>query len=225
MTKRKLILGSASPRRQTLLRALGFDFEIRIKEVDETYPEYLRGKNIALFLAEKKGEAFMKEIRGDELLITADTIVWLDNKMLGKPKDIQEAVEMLREMSGKTHEVFTAVCLTSHTSKNIFCVSSMVHFRDLSPGEIKYYVENFNPLDKAGAYGAQECLPQGMNPCSEEEIEFLESIHKTELIVQIMNESQSIPRVGIIKKIEGGFFNVMGLPIKEVYEELKNVQA
>jgi len=206
-----------------LLRALGFDFETRIKEVDEKYPEYLKGKSIALFLAEKKAEVFMTEIKPDELLITADTIVWLEDKMLGKPGDTQEAVEMLRKMSGKKHEVFTAVCLTNTTGKNIFCVSSEVHFRKLSISEIKYYVENFNPLDKAGAYGAQECLPQGMNPCSKEETEFLENIHKTELMEQIMNRPQSAPHVDIIEKIEGGFFNVMGLPVVEVYEELKNI--
>lgn len=223
MSKQKLILGSASPRRQTLLRALGFDFEIRIKEIDETYPTYLEGKSIALFLAEKKAQAFLKEMNRDELLITADTIVWLNNKMLGKPRDKPEAVKMLSEMSGQKHEVFTAVCLTDYSTQNIFYASSAVYFRELSMNEITYYVENFSPLDKAGAYGAQECLRQGMNPCSEEEIEFLEHIHKKELIEQIMNRTESMPNVDIIQKIEGSFFNVMGLPIVELYEELKSM--
>lgn len=221
VTKRKLVLGSASPRRKALLRALGFEFETRIKETDETYPEYLEGKSIALFLAEKKAGAYLKEMKRDDLLITADTIVWLENKMLGKPGDKKEAIEILSEMAGKKHEVFTAVCLTDYTSKDVFYASSAVHFRKLSPDEIKYYVENFNPMDKAGAYGAQECLPKGMNPCSKEEIEFLEKIHKTELIEQIMNRTESIPHIDIIEKIEGGFFNVMGLPIVELYQELK----
>src|SRR5689334_20236130 len=105
-----------------LLRALGFDFEIKIKDTDETYPDYLEGKSIALFLAEKKAGAFLKEMNKEELLITADTIVWLDNKMLGKPADKKEAVKMLTEMSGKEHEVFTAVCLTDFSSKSMFYV-------------------------------------------------------------------------------------------------------
>ena len=206
-----------------LLRGLGLNFEARIKETDETYPEYLTGQSIALFLAEKKAGAFLKEMKRDELLITADTIVWLDNKMLGKPADKKQAVEMLSEMSGKKHEVFTAVCLTDFSSKSMFCASSEVQFRKLSADEIKFYVDNFNPLDKAGAYGAQECLPEGMNPCSEEEIYFLEDIHKMQLIEEIMHQTASIPRVDIIEKIEGGFFNVMGLPIAELYEELKSM--
>ena len=205
-----------------LLHALGFDFETRIKETDETYPAYLAEKSIALFLAEKKADAFLNAMKQDELLITADTIVWLENKMLGKPKDKDEAVKMLTEMSGKKHEVFTAVCLTDFSSKTIFNAASVVHFRELSQDEIKYYVDNFKPLDKAGAYGAQECLPKGMNPCSEEEIEFLKKINKTELIEQIPNQTQGAARVNIIEKIEGGFFNVMGLPIVELYEELQN---
>ena len=204
------------------MRALGFDFETRIIETDETYPEYLAGKSIALFLAEKKAGVFVKEMKQDELLITADTIVWLNNKMLGKPQNKQEAEDMLAEMSGKKHEVFTAVCLTGYARKDIFYAASVVKFRELKASEVKLYVENFNPLDKAGAYGAQECLPKGMNPCSDEEMEFLRQINKTDLIARIMDETQSIQNVDIIEKIEGGFFNVMGLPVKEVYEVLKN---
>ena len=206
-----------------LLQALGFAFETRIKETDETYPPYLAEKSIALFLAEKKADAFLNELKRDEFLITADTIVWLENKMLGKPKDKHEAVKMLTEMSGKKHEVFTAVCLTDSSSKIIFSAASVVHFKKLSQSEIKYYVDNFNPLDKAGAYGAQECLPAGMNPCSEEEMEFLEKIHRTELIQQIANQAQRSPQVNIIEEIEGGFFNVMGLPIVELHGALKNI--
>ena len=206
-----------------LLKALGFDFETRLKDTDESYPEYLKDKSIALFLAEKKAGAFVRGMKKDELLITADTIVWLNNKMLGKPKDKPEAVKMLLEMSGKTHQVFTAVCLTSYARKNIFHASSLVRFRKLSMDEIKYYVENFNPLDKAGAYGAQECLPAGMNPCSEEETAFLQQINNTSLIEQIMDKSRNTPGVDIIENIAGGFFNVMGLPIKEVYGELKSI--
>lgn len=205
-----------------MLGALGFDFETRIKETDETYPPYLAEKRIALFLAEKKADAFLNDMKPDELVITADTIVWLENKMLGKPRDKDEAVKILTEMSGKKHEVFTAVCLTDYSSKTIFSAASVVHFRELSQSEIKSYIDTFNPLDKAGAYGAQECLPKGMNPCSKEEMEFLKKIHKTELIEQIANQAQSVGQVNIIEKIEGGFFNVMGLPIVELYEELKN---
>ena len=204
-----------------MLRALGFDFETRIKETDETYPSYLERERIALFLAEKKATAFLGEMKRDELLITADTIVWLENKMLGKPNDKAEAISMLTEMSGKKHEVFTAVCLMDYWTKTIFSTSSTVQFKKLSEAEIKYYVDNFNPLDKAGAYGAQECLPEGMNPCSKEETAFLEKIHKTELIEQIKNESKRAAQVSIIEKIEGGFFNVMGLPIVELYAALE----
>ena len=147
--------------------------------------------------------------------------MWLENKMLGKPNDKAEAIAMLTEMSGKKHEVFTAVCLMDYWTKTIFSASSTVQFKKLSEAEIKYYVDNFNPLDKAGAYGAQECLPEGMNPCSKEEMAFLEKIHKTELIEQIKNESKRAAQVSIIEKIEGGFFNVMGLPIVELYAALE----
>jgi septum formation protein len=129
---------------------------------------------------------------------------------------------MLTEMSGKKHEVFTAVCLTDFSSKTVFSAASVVHFRELSQSEIKYYVDNFNPLDKAGAYGAQECLPKGMNPCSEEEMEFLKEIDKTNLLEMVTVQTQNASRINIIQKIEGGFFNVMGLPIVELYEELKD---
>jgi septum formation protein len=205
-----------------LLRALGFNFETRIKETDETYPSYLAEESIALFLAEKKASAFLNEMKRDELLITADTIVWLENKMLGKPKDKSEAVKMLTEMSGKKHEVFTAVCLTDFSSKTVFSAASVVQFRELSLSEIKYYVDNFNPLDKAGAYGAQECLPKGMNPCSEEEMEFMEEIDKTNLLEMVTVKTNNASQINIIEKIDGGFFNVMGLPIVELYEELKD---
>ena len=221
MDKKRIILCSASPRRQMLLKAIGFEFDVRTREIDESFPSTIQREEIAIYLAQKKADIFLSEISDDEIIITADTIVWLNNKMLGKPADKTEAIEMLRELSGNCHTVYTAVCISDKTKKEVFSVSSGVYFRKLSTEEIGYYVDHFNPLDKAGAYGAQECLPFGMNPCSEEEVEFLRSINKSELIEQSINITSGQICVDVIEKIEGSFFDVMGLPVIEVYERLK----
>lgn len=230
-SKYNIILASKSPRRQFLLKELGIHFEIRTKEVDESFPKKLKGKQIALYLCKKKANAFKKELKPNDLLITADTIVWLNTKrtggtVLNKPSDYLEAVKMLRLLSGKMHTVYTGVGLSFLSGKRrelktrSFVIGTKVYFRKLTANEIDFYVRNYKPYDKAGSYGAQECLPAGHNPCSKEEIKFLTRIKKTELINNSINKNTDIDQIEVIKKIDGSYFNVMGLPIKELYAEL-----
>ncbi len=180
------ILSSKSPRRQELLQKLGIDFEIIIKEVDESFPEYLKKEEIPVFLAELKSKPFLNSLNKNDLLITADTIVWLNNRVLGKPNDKKDAISMLQELSGQTHEVISGVCLSSYGKQKSFYAVSKVHFKRLSQIEIEYYVNEFNPTDKAGSYGIQEWIG------------FIGITH-----------------------IEGSFYNVMGLPIQKLYEEIQ----
>lgn len=180
-----IILASKSPRRQQLLKDIGVDFEIRLKEVDEVYPSELKGKEVALFLSELKAKAFRNDLQTNEILLTSDTIVCLGEKILGKPTNKQHAIAMLGELSGKKHEVITAVTLTSVSKQHSFAVSTEVYFKPLTIEEITYYIDNYQPYDKAGSYGIQEWIGY----------------------------------IGI-EKIVGSYFNVMGLPVKEVYEEL-----
>jgi len=183
----KIILASRSPRRQQLLQGLGLTFEINTDiDVAEFFPAHLRNEQIALYLAELKAKAYEKFIGKDNLLITADTIVLIGDKILGKPADNEEAIEMLSQLSGNMHTVITAVCIWSHNLKSSFYDVSDVWFRVLSREEIEYYVNNYAPFDKAGAYGVQEWIGY----------------------------------IGI-ERVEGSYFNVMGLPIHRVYEELK----
>jgi Nucleotide-binding protein implicated in inhibition of septum formation len=142
---------------------------------------------IPVFLAELKANAFREQMKNNQLVITADTIVWLDGKVLGKPKDYSDGFKMLSDLSGKKHEVVTGVCLLSKTKKIVFYIVSDVWFKNLTEEEIHYYLENYKPYDKAGAYGIQEWIGY----------------------------------VGV-NRIEGSFFNVMGLPIQDLYEHLKN---
>lgn len=181
----KLILASKSPRRQELLKGLGLEFEIRTKEVEEVYPNHLKDKEVAIFLSELKAEAFKIDLQDDELVITSDTIVCLDDKVLGKPKDKNEAVEMLSNLSGKKHTVYSAVTLTTNRKQNSLVVGTDVFFKKLSTQEIDFYINTFQPFDKAGSYGIQEWIGY----------------------------------IGI-EKIEGNYFNVMGLPLKELYQAL-----
>lgn len=153
----KLILCSQSPRRRELLAALGYPFEVRtLQGIDESFPPGLTHQDTALHIAAKKAAAFAATRRQDELLITADTIVCLEGAVLGKPADQAEAVSMLRRLSGKTHEVVTAVCLISDQGTEAFAVTTQVEFADLSDELIQHYVSHYRPLDKAGAYGIQE---------------------------------------------------------------------
>lgn len=154
----KIILASGSPRRQQFLKDLDVDFEIRLKDIEEIYPENLQGVEITNFLALLKANAFEGEIAQNEILITSDTIVWFENKALGKPKNYDDAFQMLASMSGKTHEVITSVCFkTIDKAETIFEVTK-VTFNKLSDTAIHYYLEHYKPFDKAGAYGIQEWI-------------------------------------------------------------------
>lgn len=159
LKKYKVILASGSPRRRELLSGLGVDYMIKVlPDVNEAYPETLKGEDIPLYIAREKAEAYLKGIESDELIITADTIVWLDNEVLGKPTDERQAKVMLRMLSGKTHHVITGVCLTTSEFQKSFTTTTEVTFAKLSEEEIDYYVEKYCPLDKAGAYGIQEWI-------------------------------------------------------------------
>ncbi len=193
MLKEKLanynvILASASPRRQQFFKDLDINFEIRLKSVDEVYPEHLKAEEITDYLANLKSIPFIEELQDNDLLITSDTIVWLDNKALGKPVDYNEAFKIIKSLSGNTHRVITSVSLKNKNFQKIINDSTTVFFRELSNEEIHYYITTFQPYDKAGAYGIQEW----------------------------------IGKVGI-DKIEGSYFNVMGLPVHKLYKELMNL--
>jgi septum formation protein len=181
----KLILSSKSPRRQSLLKELGWDFSICLIDVEEIYPLHLKKEEVPLFLSQLKADAYTKPLVENELLITADTVVCLDDLILGKPTDYEDACRILRLLSGRKHEVFTGICLKSAAKKKCFYVQTEVFFKKLSEAEIQYYLEKYQPYDKAGSYGIQEWI--GL--------------------------------IGV-EKIHGSYFNVMGLPIKEVYEEI-----
>lgn len=154
---KKIILASNSPRRKELLRGLDVDFEVRVlKGIDESYPENLPTNMIAEYIAGKKATAYT--IADDELLITADTIVVLGEEVMGKPADETDAKRMLRELSGKTHQVITGCCLKTTNKEKHFSVITDVTFKDLNEKEIEYYVEHYKPFDKAGSYGIQEWI-------------------------------------------------------------------
>ncbi|HPF50605.1 MAG TPA: Maf family nucleotide pyrophosphatase [Draconibacterium sp.] len=152
------ILASKSPRRQQLLKSLDIDFSVKTLEVDETYPDYLSKEEVPVYLAELKAKAFLAELEEKDLLITADTIVCLRDQILGKPGNYDEAFNMLRKLSACKHEVITGVCLTSVKKKISFYSSTEVEFKELSDEEIDYYIQNYHPFDKAGAYGIQEWI-------------------------------------------------------------------
>lgn len=154
----QLLLGSKSPRRRELLAGLGLPFEIVDFEADESFPPELQGGDIPLYISRAKAEAYRRRLTGDQLLITADTIVWVDGQQLGKPHNAEDACRMLRLLSGKTHQVFTGVTLTSACKQSSFVSATDVSFRKLTEEEIRHYVTNYAPLDKAGAYGIQEWI-------------------------------------------------------------------
>lgn len=159
LNRYKIILASKSPRRHFLLKEIGIPFELFHDGIeDETYPPGLKAKEVALFLAEKKMNRLTHLVRGNHLIITADTIVWLEDHVVGKPADSEEAREMLAALSGKVHTVYTGVCLATANQRKVFCSETDVHFRELLPEEIDYYVNHYQPLDKAGAYGVQEWI-------------------------------------------------------------------
>lgn len=155
--KYNIILASNSPRRRELLAGLDVDYEVRVlKDIDETYPDSLPVADIPTYISREKAAAYT--IADNELLLTADTVVVLGNEVMGKPVDDADAKRMLRELSGKTHQVITGVCLTTQKKQHSFSVTTDVTFKELSDDEIDYYVSNYHPLDKAGAYGIQEWI-------------------------------------------------------------------
>lgn len=159
ITDYKVLLASNSPRREELLRGIDIDFEIKVlPDIDETYPSNLALEEVAEFVAQKKATSYYSILKENELMITADTVVVLEGKIYGKPKDEEEAKEMLLALSGKTHRVISGVCLTSTIKQTCFSVTSDVEFSDLTNEEIEYYVERYSPLDKAGSYGVQEWI-------------------------------------------------------------------
>lgn len=159
LKKYQIILASNSPRRKELMSGLGVDYVVKtLPDVDESYPDSLQGGDIPEFIACKKAGAYRSILQPGELLITADTIVWLDGKVLGKPQGREGAVKMLRALSGKKHQVFTGVCLTTTEWQKSFTAASDVLFDELSDEEIAYYVDRYQPMDKAGAYGVQEWI-------------------------------------------------------------------
>ena len=181
-----IILSSNSPRRKELLAGLDIDFEVHvIKGIDESYPSNLPAMEIAEYIAVKKAEAYKEELHGNNLVITADTVVVAGDEILGKPKNMDDACAILEKLSGQTHKVVTGVCLTSANNQKHFSVVTEVTFKVLSYEEITYYVNHYKPLDKAGAYGIQEWIGY----------------------------------IGVTS-ISGSYFNVMGLPVQRIYEEL-----
>ncbi|MGB5818909.1 MAG: Maf family nucleotide pyrophosphatase [Saonia sp.] len=153
-----IILASGSPRRQDFFKALDLDFEVRVKSVEEIYPSYLKGSEISDYLAELKAIAFKNDLKGNEIVITSDTVVWHKGISLAKPADIDEAYKMLKTLSDDWHEVITSVCFTTGNGQKTVNNTTRVKFRALTDEEIRYYITNFNPFDKAGGYGIQEWI-------------------------------------------------------------------
>ena len=159
LKKYRLILASNSPRRKELLAGLGLDYEVRtLPDVDESYPESLQGGDIPLYISRMKADDYKPMLQPDELMITADTIVWMDGMVLGKPRKKLGAIEMLRQLSGGVHYVYTGVSITTQTRQESFYVATEVRFANLTDEEIEYYVDTYQPMDKAGAYGVQEWI-------------------------------------------------------------------
>tara|TARA_R110002051_G_scaffold165130_2_gene235905 strand:- start:22489 stop:23076 length:588 start_codon:yes stop_codon:yes gene_type:complete len=153
-----IILASGSPRRQQFFKEMGLSFEIRLKSVDEIYPLNLKGAEISDYLAKLKAEVFKKELNSKDILITSDTVVWYKNESLAKAANAIEAEDMLRKLSGNWHQVITSVCFTSINQQTVLNSITDVKFKDLTDEEIQYYIKNFKPFDKAGAYGIQEWI-------------------------------------------------------------------
>lgn len=184
----KIILASGSPRRKELLLNLDIPFTIKVKPTDEIFPPHLKADEIAVYLSKKKADAFINELNDNEIIITADTIVWLNNEVLNKPINADEAKTMLVKLSGKWHTVYTGVTILKKSISYSFYDETKVKFKDLDEREIDYYIQKYQPLDKAGAYGAQDWIG-----------------------------------LMAIERLEGSYFNVMGLPVEKVYNELKRL--
>ncbi|MBP6334963.1 MAG: Maf family protein [Bacteroidia bacterium] len=222
MSGRRIILGSGSPRRKQLLEQLGWQIEVQVKNTPEDIPPTLKRGEVAMHLAKAKAHAFDEELRTTDVLINADTIVCLDDDILNKPSDAEEAFQMLSRLSGRSHQVYTGVCLSFNKKRELFFAETTVFFNELKEQLIKEYISHYQPFDKAGSYGAQECLPDGMNPCSTEELEFIKQINKPDYFQKslAMDSKKHIP---IIQRIEGSYFNVMGMPVVELWQQLEKL--
>lgn len=185
MINRPIILASQSPRRHQLLKDAGFEFEVRTRSIDEVFPEEMNQADVAEYLAVLKAKAVKDWVVDNEIVITADSIVVLDDVIYGKPKDKAEAFHMIKKLSSKVHQVITGVCILSKEGVTRFSDVTDVYFDEVSDEEINYYIDNFKPFDKAGAYGIQEWIGYAK-----------------------------------VQKIEGSYYNVMGLPIHKVYAAL-----
>lgn len=189
LKKYKIKLASNSPRRRELLSGLGIDYEVKLLPgIDETYPSTLTGEEIPVYIAREKANTYRPSMQPDELIITADTIVYIDGEVLGKPKDKTEAIGMLQKLSGRSHQVITGVCLTTTEFQKSFASVTEVTFDQLSEEDIRFYVEHYHPMDKAGSYGVQEW----------------------------------IGFIGVTG-LKGSYFNVMGLPVQRLYQELRKL--
>ncbi|MBS5551254.1 MAG: septum formation protein Maf [Bacteroides sp.] len=189
LKKYQITLASNSPRRKELLSGLNLDYKVKIlPDIDETYPDTLKGEDIPLYIARKKAEAYKSIMSKNELIITADTIVYTDGEVLGKPKDEADARRMLHALSGRSHQVITGVCITTSGFQRSFASVTEVTFDTLTDEEVDFYISTYSPMDKAGAYGIQEW----------------------------------IGFIGV-SKLNGSYFNVMGLPVQRLYRELKNI--
>ncbi len=185
----KIILASGSPRRQQFFKELNIPFTVKLFDVNEVYPDELHKEEISEYLAQLKAAPFQGQLSNDEIVITADTIVWLDEEALGKPKNREMAFEMLQKLSGRQHEVITSICIKTNTYEKIISDSTSVFFSKLTNEEINYYIDAYEPFDKAGSYGIQEW----------------------------------IGFIGV-EKIEGSYFNVMGLPVHKLYRILRELE-
>lgn len=189
LEKYTIVLASNSPRRKELLKGLGLNFTTRTKDnIDESYPEEINPLEVAEYLALKKAKQYQSELGSNELIITADTIVINNKKILGKPDNRQEAIEMIQQLSGRTHKVVTGVCVNTKQKSISFSSETNVTFCMLSEQEITFYVDNYKPYDKAGSYGIQEWIGYVA-----------------------------------VESIQGSYYNVMGLPIQKLYQELKKI--
>lgn len=186
MQKQKIILGSGSPRRKEILQLAGIEFEVLKSDIEEVFPDSLEKEEIPQYLAKLKADDLKSRLKKEQILLTADTLVFCDNEALGKPKDRLEAINFLKKLSGKSHEVIGGYCLTSSGKQVCFTDTTKVYFKQLSEQEVKHYVDTYKPYDKAGAYAIQEWI--GL--------------------------------IGITK-IEGSYFNVVGLAMHKVYEQLE----
>ena len=181
-----LVLASQSPRRRELLKGLDLEFTTCSVDADESFPAELKGADAVQYICKAKADAYRPQLNDNTIAITADTVVILDDKIIGKPKSHEEAFSMIRSLSGRAHKVITAVCIFSKEKCEEFYASTEVHFSEIADEEIEYYINKYKPFDKAGSYGVQEWIGY----------------------------------IGI-EKIVGSYFNVMGLPVKRLYDELK----